>query len=138
MSALLVGINISAQSLESLVSNPVQGFTYAPAPGRMAIAADFDIVTNNSVYDRRGDLFTYESLYDGRADPVQSVAVMSIVGQFAFTENIGVGLEIPCYLGQKLQWNPAPGYEDNYDDQSGETGIGDMTVVAWYFFGRSH
>ena len=122
----------NSQSLDELIRGPLLGFTYTPEVGKFDISASYVNVNANSLYDGDGKEMTYNDVFDGYADPEVSFSGMYLRGEYAFTNALSFGIAVPFILDQKIEFNPASGYESFFENESGETGIGDIFVSAWY------
>jgi hypothetical protein len=122
----------NSQSLDELIRGPLLGFTYTPEVGKFDISASYVNVNANSLYDGDGKEMTYNDVFDGYADPEVSFSGMYLRGEYAFTNALSFGIAVPFILDQKIEYNPASGYESFFENESGETGLGDITISAWY------
>jgi len=122
----------NSQSLDELIRGPLLGFTYTPEVGKFDISASYVNVNANSLYDGDGKEMTYNDVFDGYADPEVLSSWMYFGGEYALTNDLSFGIAVPFILDQKIEYNPASGYESYFLDRSGETGLGDIQVSAWY------
>jgi len=122
----------NSQSLDELIRGPLLGFTFTPEVGKFDISASYVTVNANSFFDNDGKEMTYNDLFDGLAEPDVSLSLMMIRGEYALTNAISLGITAPLILDQKIDYNPASGYESYFENESGETGLGDVTVSGWY------
>jgi len=122
----------NSQSLDELIRGPLLGFTFTPEIGKYDISASYVSVNANSLYDDDGKEMTYNDFFDGYADPEVSLSLMMIRGEYALTNALSFGIAAPFILDQKIEYNPASGYESLFENESGESGLGDVTISAWY------
>lgn len=124
----------NSQSLDELIRGPLLGFTFTPEVGKFDISASYVSVGANSLYDTDGKEMTYNDVFDGYADPEVSFSAIQVRGEYSLSNVLSFGIAAPFILDQKIDYNPASGYESFFENESGETGLGDITISAWYQF----
>jgi hypothetical protein len=113
--------NIWGQSIEDLVSGPVEGLTYVPAPGKLALSAAFTSVASTSDFDARGEVITYASMSNDVADPQLTIAALEIALELALSDHLGIAVSVPVILKQEIAYHPDSGYEGYFRDLSSES-----------------
>lgn len=121
-----------SQTIDDLIKGPITGFTYAPDAGKFDISADMVFLSSNSIFDDNGDEITYNKLTEGILDPEMSMSAFYLKGEYSLFKNFGLSVSVPIINKQEMEMNPSAGYEEYFTDLSGETGLGDMTIGAWY------
>jgi len=118
-----------SQSVEELARGPINGFTETPTAGWFSISTSFEKASATSLFDEDGESITLNKLEDGDADPEVYASALSLTGSYAITNRISVGITIPFYISQGVRFdNVSPGWTGYYEDLTGETGLGDISL----------
>jgi hypothetical protein len=121
-----------SQSIDEMMRGPILGYTYVPDVGKFDISVQFISFNFNSSFDEDGKEVSFNDEFDGFADPELSQTSIQFSGDYRINNEFGISVSAPFISSQTIEWNPASGYEEYFEDASGETGLGDMTISAWY------
>ncbi len=136
--SVFVCVNISySQTIDDLIKGPIPGYTCTPDAGKFGILTEIVSISTKTIFNKDGDEITFQNLTEGLADPKMSITNLYLIGEYSLNSNIGLFVDFPFVLKQKMEMNPSSGYENYFTDKNGKTGLSDVTIGGWYFFNKS-
>ena len=131
--ALLVMLTMCySQSIDDMIKGPLLGFTFVPDVGKFDVSMSYVTQSANSAFNDKGKEISFNDNFDGLADPELSQSAILFSGDYAINNATGVSIYAPFISSQSIDWNPASGYEEYFENANGETGLGDISISAWY------
>ena len=121
-----------AQGIDDLIRGPILGYTFGPEVGKIDLSMSYVTLSANSSFNDDGKEISYNDDFDGLAEPEISQSAIQFSSDYAISNVLGISISVPFITGQSVDWNPASGYEGYFQNASGETGLGDLTISAWY------
>lgn len=127
----IVGVGLSQESTD-LIAGPISGYTFVPEPGKLGITIQHISSKSNSNFDMDGKEHALNEGNERIADPEYQKSVALLQTEFSINRNIGVYVFAPFVRKYQLNWNAEPTFLGYFDDQAGDTGLGDMVFGGWY------
>lgn len=129
--------SVYSQSVEEMVNGPISGYTFLPKAQTVDFNIAFSSRSATSFWDYKGNETSYSYIYEGEMDPKLIWSNIFLSCRYSFNNDLSFFVSLPIIINQKLEANPAPGYEDYYPDLTGQTGIGDIEIGGEYLISKS-
>lgn len=127
---LLCSSGLFGQTGLHWTESPISGFTAAPKAWHAHVNLSFTAASINAEYNSDGDKITFKDANDGYVDPVFFHRQLILSGRFGFSPSYGISLELPLVVYNRVKMNPISGI--TIGDLSGDTGMGDASIGAYY------
>jgi len=129
--------NVYSQSVEEMVDGPLTGYTFFPVARTFMLYTQYSTRSATSFWDIDGNEVSYSSMFGGEVSPKLIWDYIALAGKYSINNKLCFSLFVPIVVNQKLEANPAPGYE-YYTDLTGQTGIGDIILGGEYLIAKTH
>ncbi len=134
---VLIACNAYSQSITEMVNGPLQGYTFVPETRTFMLYTQYTSRSATSYWDIDGKEISYSSYYAGEVSPKLIWNNITLAGKYSIHNKLCFSIFVPIVVNQKLEANPAPGYE-YYTDLTGQTGIGDIILGSEYLIAKTH
>lgn len=131
IATMLLGTAFS-QNENDLISGPLSGFTFVPAPGHLGLSVQYTSASSKSSFDTEGKEHDLNEYNERIGDPGYKRSMSALRGEYAVSQKLGLFAIIPFVNSQELEWNLEPTYMGALNDLSGQTGVGDVILGGWF------
>ena len=129
--------SVYSKSVEEMVNGPIRGYTFLPKAQTVDFNIAFSSRSATSFWDYKGKETSYSYIFEGEIDPKLIWSDIFLSCRYSFNNDLSFFVSLPIIINQKLEANPAPGYEEYYPDLTGQTGIGDIVIGGDYLISKS-